>query len=130
MNNIKFKAYIKSLKWMVPVMRINFDVGTVEVDLTDGNGDLAEYDFHEVELMQFTGFHTLGKEIYDGDILQITIDDPVELTTDIGIVKMSNHSGSWIVEDKDGNFLDKLYEWVGEDVKVIGNIYKNPELFS
>ena len=50
MKNIKFRAYIRSLKWIVPVERINFDIGTIEVDLTDGNGDTAEYGFDEIEL--------------------------------------------------------------------------------
>lgn len=53
--DLKFRAYIKNVKWMLPVEQINFNVETVEVDLTSGYGDYAEYEFDEVELMQYTG---------------------------------------------------------------------------
>ena len=32
MREILFRAYIKTLKWIVPVERINFDCETVEAD--------------------------------------------------------------------------------------------------
>ncbi|EHQ88259.1 YopX family protein [Desulfosporosinus youngiae] len=76
-REIKFKAYIKSLKWLVPVERICFDCETVEVDLTDGNGDTAEYEFDEIELMRYTGLkdNNIGhdrKEIFEGDRVKAT----------------------------------------------------------
>jgi hypothetical protein len=52
MRELKFRAYIKHLDIIVDVQRINFDVKTIEVGLSDG--DLCEYDFDEVILMQYT----------------------------------------------------------------------------
>ena len=52
MQWIKPKVFIKHLKLATDVQRINFDVRTVEVDLSDGNGDFWEFDFSEVVLIE------------------------------------------------------------------------------
>jgi len=72
MRQIKFRAFVKNLKWMIPVEMIDFSSRTVEVDLSDGNGDTSEYGFDEIELMQFTGLKDKDglKEIYEGDIVK------------------------------------------------------------
>ena len=122
MREIKYKAYIKSLKWIVPVERINFDVRTVEVDLSSGNGDTCDYDFDEVELMQFTGLKDKnGKEIYEGDV-----------------TKHHSHNtiSKWIYSSRYLQFMSlesdgthRYYFDIDKDkLEVIGNIYQNPEL--
>lgn len=76
MRELKFKVYIKSLGWVVPVERICFDVQTVEVDLTNGQEDTAEYDFDEVEIMQYVGIKDMyNKEVWERDILIIHISE-------------------------------------------------------
>ncbi len=55
MQWIKPKVLIKHLGITIDVQRINFDVKTVEVDLSDGNGDLWEFDFDEVEIVDGDG---------------------------------------------------------------------------
>lgn len=127
MKHIKFRAYIPNLKWIVPVERIYFDVGTVEVDLTDGNGDTAEYYYGEVELMQYTGLKDKnGKEIYEGDVLgrngywnyYIGFEEGCFVTIPTDLVQRNNFS--WLPIKKS----------IFENVEVIGNIYENPELLS
>ncbi len=120
MREIKFRAYIRRLKWMVQVERICFDIGTVEVDLTDGNGDTAEYYFGEIELMQFTGLKDKnGIEIYEGDVVEATRYDGLAVTG--------------VVDFRDCSFVistgyQTIYTWIDYQIEVIGNIYENPEL--
>ena len=55
MQWIRPKVLIKHLGITIDVQRINFDVKTVEVDLSEGNGDFWEYDFDEVEIIDEEG---------------------------------------------------------------------------
>ena len=120
-REIKYRAFIKSLQWLLPAERICFDCGTVEIDLTGGNGDTAEYEFDEVELMQFTGRHdTNDKPVYEGDILKCK----------------DNYTGlefTGVVDFQDCSFVIKNdcvthYRWMDYTVEVIGNKFENPEL--
>lgn len=120
MREIKFRAYIKSIQWTLPVQRICFDCGTAEVDLTDGNGDLSEYDFDEVELMQFTGCHDINnKDVYEGDLVKCK----------------DNYTGlefSGVVAFQDCSFVIKNgcvthYRWMDYTVEVVGNVWEKEE---
>ena len=117
MREIKFRAYIKSLQWLLPIERICFDCETVEIDLTDGNGDTAEYDFKEVELMQFTGRHDINeKPVYEGDLVKCK----------------DNYTGlefSGVVDFQDCSFVIKNdcvthYGWMDYTVEVVGNVWE------
>ena len=117
-KEIKFRAYIKHLKWVVPIVEIAFDCKTVEVDLTDGNGDTSEYGFDEVEIMQYTGLKDLnGKDICDKDIVM-----------DIEGYKyvITWQESGWAVEA--GEEFDWLCNIDAEQLEVIGNIFESPEL--
>ena len=127
MRDIKFRAFIKSLKWMLFVENINFSVETVEVDLSSGWGDYSEYDFDEVEIMQYTGLKDKnGKEIYDGDIAKIRKARGV--TIDYGFFEITGqvfcHNGSYYIGGQDV----LLSSMKPLDIEVIGNIFENPEL--
>lgn len=128
MRDIKFKAHIKTLDWVVQVSAINFDIKTVEVDLTGGQGDAYEYDFNEVDLMQFTGMHDETDEeteVYEEDIIKFKHEGK-EYT---GTVKFEG--GCFMVVSKelaDGylkliNIADCDREYWSINGKVIGNTY-------
>ena len=52
-KNLKFRAYLKKYKMTVDVVRINFDIKTIECYLVDEDeGDFSEFNFDEVELVQ------------------------------------------------------------------------------
>lgn len=109
MKEIKFRAWDKACN----KMWIPNDGDKVRINL---NGSIVVEDCWATEntvLMQYTGIKDKnGKEIYEGDIL--------------------NHIGTFqgnfltVVED----ILNILYEISspGGKVKVIGNIYENPEI--
>jgi len=120
-REIKFRAFIKNLKWMVPVEMIDFSSRTVEVDLSDGNGDTSEYGFDEIELMQFTGLKDKNgsKEVYEGDIVSAyngRIKGPVIFDSRglaFGIPKGPNEIYQFSL-----NFLES------KDIEVVGNIHE------
>ena len=126
MREIKFRAYIPNLKRIVPVTRINFDVKTIEVDLTSGNGDYAEYDFDEVVIMQYTGLKDKnGVEIYEGDIVEYK-----DFSGGLSLFKEQPKSRG-VIEVKDilsGIYLKGIGYIKGHKLEVLGNIYENPEL--
>ena len=80
---------------------------------------LEREDKEGIEVMQFTGLKDKnGKEIYEGDILEIdNLKVPVEW-----------YNGAWVVQ----YFTEIKYSYLSvfdySDVEVIGNIYQNPEL--
>lgn len=125
MREIKFRTYIKSLKWIVQVERICFDIGTVEVDLTGGNGITSEYYFEEVELMQYTGLKDKnGVEVYEGDILT------VEKHNKIGVVKFDEQVCSFELCNEDNEESLYLIQNAFIEYRVIGNIYENSIIYS
>ncbi len=127
MREIKFRAYIKNLKWTVPVTRINFDCETIEVDLTDGNGDIAEYDFDEIILMQYTGLKDKnGVEIYEGNIIAYIRNVRAARDTKVyGKIFYDFSAGAFCVEQQ---FVSLPPLLADINCEVIGNIHDNPEL--
>jgi uncharacterized phage protein (TIGR01671 family) len=116
MNNIEFRAWLKDYKMMVKVQRINFDTRTIEVKI--GEGDLYEFDFEEIKLIQYTGLKDKNsKKIFEGDLLKTTFDDTVIS-----------------VKFKEGVFGYTYYGFYSltskktENMIIIGNIHENPEL--
>lgn len=111
-REIKFKAFEKNLKEIIPVDSIDFRQQMIN---TDG----AWRTFDEVELIEYSGVNDIqGIEIYEKDILKCP----------------SNFS--WLVEfDERGCFIahdpnEKLYCVLLDDYdfEIIGNAFKNPEL--
>lgn len=130
MREIKFRAWEKSLKQIIPVDNIDFEKRMV-------NTESVWRMFDEIELMQYTGLKDKNdKEIYEGDIVEIHD----------GTITAFRTSGKHIIEWWNGQFVFQANSheeddyinfgwWVRSNnhsaslkqIEVIGNIYENPE---
>lgn len=123
----RYRAWMKSLKWMCDVTNISFDSKFVDICQ---QGDTERYtemsvEFDEVKLIQSTGlFDKNGKEIFEGDIL--------DYKGRKALVRWHGSYASFIYR-----FVDELQKLNAEwnplylaylKCEVIGNIYENPEL--
>ena len=116
MREIKFRAWEKSLKQVIPVHNIGLEKRII-------NTESAWRTFNEIEVMQYTGLKDKnGKEIYEGDVLHC--------------------DGFWnlyaVWDEENARFAFLCTDWVvtqGHPIQpnissycIIGNIYENPEL--
>lgn len=120
----RYRAWIKSLKWMCDVTNISFDSKFVDVCQKGDNERYTEMsvEFDEIELMQFTGMKDLnGIEIFEGDIVRF-FDSLYTVFYDIkeGSYRLKPHDDRWVV-DYMSNFSSE------ESFEVVGNIYENKE---
>jgi uncharacterized phage protein (TIGR01671 family) len=120
----KFRAWMKSLKWMCDVTNISFDSKFLDICY---QGDTERYtemsvEFDEIELMQSTGlFDKNSKEIFEGDIVQFS-DSLYTVFYDIkeGSYRLKPHDDRWVI-DYMSNFSSE------ESFEIVGNIYENKE---
>jgi len=138
MREIKFRAWDKENKKML-VSEDEENYLSIYLDGTfDSLGNMLDISdsrrrqrSEELELMQFTGLKDKnGKEIYEGDIVDvkyrgigsIIFMDKAMINPEYGfckvlpafLIKQDNKSSAFLYKDR--------------DLKVIGNIYENPEL--
>jgi uncharacterized phage protein (TIGR01671 family) len=119
MREIKFRAWDKENKFMVPVLY--FDEYDVVMASDDQYGDrfrIGEMPIERSVVMQFTGLKDKnGKEIYEGDILDVVVLGGIE-----------RYEVKWVGT---GFFLtDGWGPWCPSSAQctLLGNIYENPEL--
>ena len=122
MKEIKFRAWHKYRKSMCDVIELSFKRKEVTLALETEEGeyywDETEHNFDDVELMQYTGRKdSEGKEIYEGDILQ---------SEHYFKYQVVFKGDCWRCEPVKRNLSKNRF--IGNDLKVIGNIYENPEL--
>ena len=121
MRDIKFRAWDNNEEWMVDDMILSFDGEILTDDVQPHDTPYKEVELADegrYELMQYTGMKDVkGVEIYEGDILQ---------SEHYFKYKVVFEGDCWRCESlKNSRFKNRF---IGRDLKVIGNIYENPEL--
>ena len=123
MREIKFRAWHKEEKIIGEVLGI--DILHKEIFFSNEDVDCYEHtDFKDIELMQYTGLKDKNnKEIYEGDIVKLRANHG------IGVIKYYDEWGAFVVEYIKPRPLTVLgMNYYKEDIEILGNIYKNPEL--
>ena len=123
MREIKFRAWHKEEKIMGEVLGI--DILHKEIFFSNEDVDRYEHtDFKDIELMQYTGLKDKNnKEVYEGDIVKLRANHG------IGVIKYYDEWGAFVVEYIKPRPLTVLgMNYYKEDIEILGNIYKNPEL--
>ncbi len=126
----KFRAWMKSLKWMCDVTNISFDSKFLDICYQGDTERCTEMsvEFDEIEFMQSTGLRDMNnREIFEGDIVQFEdcYTESDFLYINKGIVKWSQ--GSFTVTNRNSVEMEDLLDGDVLDVKIIGNIYENKE---
>lgn len=129
----KYRAWHNELGRMMLVKTMFFFANELEeLELNDSimNDNIPVYP-DEIKLMQSTGLKDKnGKEIFEGDI--------VTDSHTIGVLRNHQTLGFYMADEKGKeNFLsdtvdtegfEEAKEFMANSVKIIGNIYENPEL--
>lgn len=127
MREIKFRAWDNENNQMLDVQELNFEDcfygGEMKIKTTMYND---YFDNKEMPLMQYTGLHDKnGKEIYEGDILQIDIERAWVMWNErYGYFELAPIGDYYF----DSNVIGQAIEYT--DATVIGNIYENKELLN
>lgn len=128
---IKFRAWDKRTECYLYDIQDAYDTLSGHVKYDDGEnacydedcfGDFLDNDRYVVE--QFTGLHDKnGREIYEGDILDIGLRDqdgkPV-----VAPVSYEAYLAGYVLDNRGYGIWQRL----GGDCEVVGNIFENPEL--
>lgn len=133
MREIKFRAWEKNLKEIIPVHNINFENKII-------NTESAWRFFDEVELMQYTSLKDKnGKEIFEGNIVELVMPDTPYVIqgngySDVDIEKGFKIIGAvtflyscWFIDEGEGKGGPLDFD-ENQQLEIIGNIYENPEL--
>ena len=116
----KFKAFLKDTNQVLDVEIIFFELGIVKLT----NNEF--YQFEDVVLMQSTGLRDKNNfEIFEGDIVEIIYDSEPFTGVVVYDLEETDFKATNGNENYGNNFQ---YLTVGESIKVIGNVYQNPEL--
>ena len=129
MNKFKFRAFLKQLNKMVEVDTIDF---TGEYLLYKGQTEEKVFRFKDVELMISIGLvDKNGKEIYEGDIIDIhqTVNGQNLFIITIQDLKvMPTYLYGDAYEYNVLELLDYYKHFDEIEIEVVGNIYENKEL--
>lgn len=124
----RFRAWDKEYKETVQVDALVFDEQIIKA--TYKNGNVVKEDLKNYVLMQSTGLRDKnGKEIFEGDILKVTI--PFNCSW-LEVVFFNNDKAMFVSKETKRKIEENpLYDLFNTDifeVEIIGNIHTNPEL--
>ncbi len=129
MNKYKFRAYLKQLNKMVEVDTIDF---SGEYILYKGQTEEKLFRFKDIELMISIGLvDKNGKEIYEGDIIDIhqTVNGQNLFIITIQDLKvMPTYLNGDAYEYNVLELLDCYQHFDDIEIEVVGNIHENKEL--
>lgn len=123
MREIKFREWETYRKTMAVGIREDYDDSVGFRFLHEEAGQRI--------LMQYAGLKdSHGNEIFEGDIIEAVfelLDDELKTVMDAGVVVFKDYG--FQVQTFEDHY-EPLHEWaqLSEELKVIGNIYENPEL--
>lgn len=122
----RYRAWDVEFKEMVRVDALVLDEQVIKA--TYKNGNVVKEDIKDYKLMQSTGlFDKNGKEIFEGDILNVESD---EENLKVSVFWDDKHA-LFMFESKKYNeecALAELFEENSYSLKIIGNVHANPEL--
>lgn len=132
MREIKFRAWDKKSRKMFNVDVLAISPCTWDCPDYGRKGVSLAYQPH-IKVMQFTGLHDVnGKEIYEGDIVEITGNYKPGTYT---VIWDSYRVAWWLknIKQREKEYDDDFYQLLGGpwqcDIReIIGNIHENPEL--
>lgn len=126
-----FRAYdTKEKKWLFDYETLGGFSMFGELHIMD---ELRIEQLDNIAVMQYTGLKDkLGKEIYEGDILELGIKNYFDsVNYDKGYVYYKNEYTQFRIQrigKEYKTFSSELDE--GRDVKIIGNVFDNPSLLT
>lgn len=125
-REIKFRVWDKENKEILRVQELDFEptfYGGRMAIRTEQYNDY--FNTEEMLLMQYTGLHDKnGKEIYEGDIVEITRPCILER----GEVKFIN--GCFAIKSKDTLLMLYQCEINNFKLKIIGNVFENGDILN
>lgn len=144
MNNLKFRAYIKSIQKIVDVLEIDFKNKMATLDIATNKvypefsfwWKETELPFSDIEIMQSTGYKDRKcTEIFIGDIVKIYVEDREEHKVYYSLCKVvfdeeTTATKLEIIERFCDMLMPPKYLFLKnvEDIVIAGNIYENKEL--
>ena len=122
MRTIKFRAWDKKEKKMVPVEVLVVDIVSDTLRTVDNQGQ-----FTDTEILQCTNLKDKnGKEIYEGDIVTTNLKPALLILAQFkGEVRLKY--GCFCLY-QESELYEPLFEILDKNLEIIGNIYENKEL--